>query len=68
LLDLFWRDVEEVVKFSKPLVRVLRIVNCRKSVMGYLYETMDRAKEAIRATYARNENNYMPLWVILNNG
>ena len=37
---------------SKPLVRVLRLVDGEKPTMGYLYEAMDRAKEAIHAYYA----------------
>ena len=36
---------------SKPLVRVFRLVDGEKPAMGYLYEAMDRAKEAIRAYY-----------------
>ena len=37
---------------SKPLIRVLRLVDGDKPAMGYLYEAMDRAKEAIWAYYA----------------
>jgi hypothetical protein len=33
------------------LVKVLRLVDSDKPVMGYLYEAMDKAKEAIRAYY-----------------
>ena len=36
---------------SEPLVRVLRLVDGDKLAMGYLYEAMDRGKEAIRAYY-----------------
>jgi hypothetical protein len=36
---------------SEPLVKVLRLVDSDKPTMGYLYEAMDRAKEAIRAYY-----------------
>jgi hypothetical protein len=43
--------VEEVVAISEPLVKVLRLVDGDKPTMGYLYEDMDRAKEAICAYY-----------------
>jgi hypothetical protein len=40
-----------VCSVSEPLVKVLRLVDSDKPTMGYLYEAMDRAKEAIRAYY-----------------
>jgi hypothetical protein len=39
---------------SEPLVKVLRLVDGDKPTMGYLYEAMDRAKEAICAYYDDN--------------
>ena len=36
---------------SEPLVRVIRLGDGEKPAMAYLYEAMDRAKEAIRAYY-----------------
>jgi hypothetical protein len=36
---------------SEHLVKVLRLVDSDKPAMGYLYEAMDRAKEATRAYY-----------------
>eukprot|EP00253_Pinus_taeda_P006483 PITA_06483 len=47
----FWVGVEEVCAISEPLVRVLQLVDGDKPTMGYLYEAMDRAKEAIHAYY-----------------
>jgi hypothetical protein len=41
--------VEDVVAISEPLVKVLWLVDGDKPTMGYLYEAMERAKEAIRA-------------------
>jgi hypothetical protein len=49
--DSFWEGVAEVCSVSEPLVKVLRLVDSDKPTMGYLYEAMDRAKEAIRAYY-----------------
>jgi len=39
---------------SEPLVKVLRLVDGEKSAMCYLYEAMDRAKEAIYLYYEDN--------------
>eukprot|EP00253_Pinus_taeda_P008701 PITA_08701 len=44
-----WVRVQEVCTFTKPLVKILRLVDGEKPAMGYLYEAMDRAKESIRA-------------------
>jgi len=49
--DSFWEGVEEVCSVAEPLVKVLRLVDGDKPVMGYLYEAMDKAKESIRAYY-----------------
>jgi hypothetical protein len=50
-IDSFWEGVVEVCSVSKPLVQVLRLVDSEKPAMGYLYEAMERAKEAICAFY-----------------
>eukprot|EP00253_Pinus_taeda_P014820 PITA_14820 len=49
--QIFWAGVEEVCAISEPLVKVFRFGDGDKPAMGYLYEAMDRAKEAIRAYY-----------------
>jgi hypothetical protein len=48
---IFWSGVGEVCTISEPLVKVLRLVDGEKPAMGYLYEAMDRAKEAIYRYY-----------------
>ena len=50
-LDSFWEGMEEVCSISEPLVKVLRLVDGDKPTMPYLYEAMDRAKEAIQSYY-----------------
>jgi hypothetical protein len=50
-IDSFWQGVEEFCSGVEPLVKVLRLVDGDKPVMGYLYEAMDKAKESIRAYY-----------------
>jgi hypothetical protein len=47
----FWAGVEEVCAISEPLLKVLRLADGDKLAVGYLYEALDRAKEAIHAYY-----------------
>eukprot|EP00253_Pinus_taeda_P014398 PITA_14398 len=42
----FWHGVEEACLVSEPIVKVLRLVDGEKPAMAYLYEAMDRAKDA----------------------
>ncbi|KAH9330541.1 hypothetical protein KI387_002649, partial [Taxus chinensis] len=60
-------EAEKIVLLSKPLVRVLRLVDEDKSPMGYLHEAMDRAKESIMNKLDNNKANYMPLWEMVDN-
>ena len=61
--------MEEVCSVSEPLVRVLRLVDGDKPAMGYLYEAMDRAKEAIRNFYmgkgTPGHKRHMLLWDLI---
>ena len=41
------------------------MVDGEKPVMGYIYESMDLAKEAIKEKYQNDETKYMPLWDII---
>ncbi|XP_019226720.1 PREDICTED: uncharacterized protein LOC109208135 [Nicotiana attenuata] len=48
LMPAFWNQVVYILKIMGPLFKVLRLVdNEKKPAMGYTYEAMDRAKEAI---------------------
>ena len=48
LMPSFWNTIVYILKVIGPLVQVLRHVdNERKPARGYIYEAMDRAKEAI---------------------
>ncbi|XP_019252817.1 PREDICTED: uncharacterized protein LOC109231626 [Nicotiana attenuata] len=60
----FWNNVLHALKIGGPLVKVLRLVDGeQKPPIGYFYEAMDRAKEAIQVSfsdeqkYAKHENN-----------
>ena len=61
----FWKKAEEIVLFSEPLVKVLRMVDGDKPAMGFIYEAIDQAKEAIKETYEGKRQKYMPLWRII---
>ena len=50
---------------TKPLVKVLRLVDGEKLAMGYIYETMDQAKGQIKATYKDRVPKYGPIWEII---
>ena len=67
--DPFWEGVAEVCLVSEPLVKVLRLVDSDKPAMGYLYEAMHKAKEAIRAYYvgkgSHGFHRQMLLWDLI---
>jgi hypothetical protein len=46
-----WEKVTMVINMTKPLVKGLRIIDGEKPPMGYIYEGMDMAKEAIKTFY-----------------
>lgn len=46
-------------------VKVLRLVDGERLVMGFIYEAMDQAKEQIKATYKDRVANYGPIWEII---
>jgi len=53
------------LQFVKPLIVLLRIVDGEKPSMGYIYEGMDRVKEAIRTFFAGNQDRYGPIWDVI---
>ena len=61
--DKFWKDIASIIVVFEPLVKVLRLVDSDdKADMGYLYEAMDRAKEAIKKNIGRD---YKKWWGII---
>eukprot|EP00253_Pinus_taeda_P032105 PITA_32105 len=53
--DGFWKDVEDIIVVTESLVKVLKMVDGDKPAMGYIYEAMDLAKEAIKRRYGDEE-------------
>ncbi|MQM06631.1 hypothetical protein Taro_039456, partial [Colocasia esculenta] len=59
----FWERISYYLKVIEPLVLILRMVDGDdKNDMGYLYETMDRAKENLKE---RNPKAYRKWWAII---
>lgn len=46
----------------KPTVRVLQLVDGDGSTVGYLFEAMEKAKEAIRQLCGDDQDKYLQLW------
>lgn len=62
----FWNTIVYALKVAGPLVKVLRLVDTeRKPPMGYVYESMDRAKEAIAKSFGENADKYEQVFEII---
>ena len=62
LTDRFWKKAREVQNIMDPLVRVLKIVDQdKKPTLSIIYEAMDRAKLAIKAS----NKNWKKYWDII---
>ncbi|XP_016507314.2 uncharacterized protein LOC107824999 [Nicotiana tabacum] len=61
----FWNNVVHALKIGGPLVKVLRLVDGeQRPPMGYLYEAMDRAKEAIQVSFS-DQRKYKRVFEII---
>ena len=60
LQESYWKNVLYALKLTGPIVKVLRIVDGdkKKPPMDYIYEAMDRAKEAIVTGFGHKEEHY----------
>ena len=68
MMPSFWNSVVRSCKVAGPLVGVLRLVDGEnRPPMGYIYEAMDRAKEAIAAAFNKNEARYQEYYDIIDN-
>ncbi|XP_058010208.1 uncharacterized protein LOC110670461 [Hevea brasiliensis] len=66
MMPTFWTNIVYILKIFGPLVRVLRLVDGEKMhAMGYIYEAMDRAKEAIAKSFNENEEKYRTIFEII---
>lgn len=68
IMPSFWNHVRYTLKVMAPLVRVLRLVDGeKKPAMGYIYEAMDKAKEAIMKSFKNDESKYKDVFAIIDN-
>lgn len=66
LMPSFWSKTIYILELFGPLVRVLKLVDGDKmTAMGYIYETMDRAKETIMKSFRENEIKYNEVFEII---
>lgn len=62
----FWDNVKYALKLTGPLVTVLRMVDGdKKPAMGYIYESMTRAKEAIATSFWNKKDEYAKAYEII---
>ncbi|XP_027357050.1 uncharacterized protein LOC113866362 [Abrus precatorius] len=68
LNPVFWNNVVYTLKIMAPLVRVLCLVDGeRRPAMGYIYEAMEKSKEAIMKSFKNNESKYKDVLAIIDN-
>ncbi|XP_068642793.1 uncharacterized protein [Aristolochia californica] len=62
----FWEGASEVLNATMPLVRFMQLLNNDdKPTMGYIYETMDQAKESIKENFKNIKAKYLGLWKMI---
>jgi hypothetical protein len=67
LNSMFWEECASIVRMTKPLVRVLRIVDSDdRPIMGYLYEAIHSAKEEM-LRFQKKRTKVQPFIDIINN-
>ena len=66
LMSTFWNIVVYSLKVLGPIVHVLQLVDGEKRLaMGYIYEAMDQAKEAIEKSFNGREERYKEIFEII---
>ncbi|KAI3459004.1 hypothetical protein Pfo_015667 [Paulownia fortunei] len=59
----FWSGASTVLKAAIPLVRVIEWMNeNNKEQIGYIYETIDQAKETIKEGFKHKKSQYAQFW------
>ena len=56
----FWHDVTIYIKAAYPLIKVLRLVDSdEKPAMGFIYKSMDEAKEKTQVNFGYVKKRYI---------
>lgn len=63
--DTFWAHGKEIMNAIEPLVKVLKMVDSDGSTLGYIYEAMHKAKEAIKEVFKGEDYKFMPFWRVI---
>eukprot|EP00253_Pinus_taeda_P029681 PITA_29681 len=61
----FWENANKVLKICGPIVNVLHMVDGDKPCMGFVYESLDRCKEAIATAFNNVEADYKEIWDLI---
>jgi len=62
----FWASVADILKVTDPLIGVLHRINGSDTApMGFLYDSMDRAKIEIKKNLGGEIASYEPFWIII---
>ncbi|CAM8881132.1 unnamed protein product [Rhodiola kirilowii] len=62
----FWKQCDDIVKLTEPLVRVFRIVDSEdKPTMSFIYGAIYQAREEMMGRFRRNKNKVEPYLEIL---
>lgn len=64
---IFCLDAQQIVKISNLLVKFFKLVYRKKSLVGYFYETIDMANQAIRTNMHNDKKKFgIPIGEIIN--
>jgi hypothetical protein len=55
----------KALKICEPIIDMLRMVDSDTPSMGFVYEGIDRCKEAIEKSFNNMENEYMEIWEVI---
>ncbi|KAK4342727.1 hypothetical protein RND71_038543 [Anisodus tanguticus] len=59
----FWTGALMAVKATIPLVEVIKLLNgTNKPQVGYIYDTLDQAKETIKNEFKHTKSHYARFW------
>eukprot|EP01018_Ginkgo_biloba_P012477 Gb_02493 [translate_table: standard] len=58
----FWESVERVLNMCEPIVEMLHLVDSDTPCMGFIYEGMERYKEAIARVFNNVIDDYKLIW------
>ncbi|XP_057425784.1 uncharacterized protein LOC130719161 [Lotus japonicus] len=64
----FWKKCADIVKLTKPLVRLLRLVDSEdKPTMGFLYQSFYKNREEMAKRFQRNKKKVEPYLKTIDN-